>query len=79
MPRYPSDTSGANALRGTPHSRISVGMTMPSNWLSMPSKTMVRAVRKNDPALVGAQRGIVQQPADVDRFRIAECWMLSAE
>ncbi len=49
MPRYPSETTGANSLRGTPHSRITVGMTMPSSWLSMPSKTIVSATSATRP------------------------------
>ena len=46
MPRYPSATIGAKALRGTCQSAMIDGMVTPSIWLSMPSKTTVSAVRK---------------------------------
>ena len=45
MPMRPIETTGANAARGTDHSRMIDGMATPSSWLSMPSKTMVIAVR----------------------------------
>ena len=48
MPTMLLAITGANVLRGRDQSRIIAGTAMPSSWLSMPSKTMVSAVRKTN-------------------------------
>ena len=46
MPIMPLASTALNSARGTAQSRIIAGMAMPSSWLSMPSNTIVSAVRK---------------------------------
>jgi hypothetical protein len=73
IPRYPSDTNGANAPRGTVHSRIKVGITMPSSWLSMPSKTTVMAVRNTSHCWYGPQGAALRTLPTSTGLLTADC------
>ena len=67
MPAEPIDTTGAKAARGADHSCMIAGMATPSSWLSMPSKTIVRAVRTISQRLIPAPVPLVQQTPDINR------------
>ena len=44
MPSGPSASTVVNGARGSDHSLINAGMTLPSSWLSMPSRMIASAV-----------------------------------